>query len=90
MLGKDVGIGGGFEDLLRNFAGDLVLAVAVGDAADEGGDDDLRALAAHGEHGVVEHAVVAPSSEGFFLGFGEAEVGLGAPELFVRRNTRRP
>ena len=77
-----LGIGGGFEDFLGDLAGDLVLAVAVGDAADKGGDDDLRALAADGEHGVVEHAVVAPSREGFFLSFGEAEVDFSAPELF--------
>ena len=81
LLGKDVGVGGGFEDFLRDFAGDLVVAVAVGDAADKGGDDDLRALAADGEDGVVEDAVVAPAGKGFFLSFGEAEVDLGAPEL---------
>ena len=58
-----------------------MLAVAVGDAADKGGDDDLRALAADGQHGVVEHAVVAPLREGFLLSFGEAEVRLSAPKL---------
>ena len=36
---------------------------------------------AHGEHRVVEHAVVAPLGEGFFLGFREAVVGLSAPQL---------
>ena len=59
-----------------------MLAVAVGDAADEGGDDDLRALAADGEDCVVEDALVGPLREGFLLRFGEAEVDLGAPELF--------
>ncbi len=60
LIGEDFGIGGGFEDFLRDLAGDLVLAVAVGDAADEGGDDDLGALAADGEHGVIEDAVDGP------------------------------
>ena len=53
--------------------------MAVGDAADEGGDDDLRPFAAHRQHRIVEHAVVAPPGEGFFLRLGEAEVGLSAP-----------
>ena len=43
LLGKDFWIAGCLEDFLRNFAGDLVLAVSVGDAADKRGDDDLRA-----------------------------------------------
>jgi hypothetical protein len=81
LLGEDGGIGCGFENFLRDFSGDLVVAVAVCNAADEGGDDDLRALAADGEDGVVEDAVVAPASEGFFLRFGEAEVDLCSPEL---------
>ena len=58
-----------------------MVAVAICNAADEGGDDDLGALAADGEDGVVEDAVVAPAGEGFFLCFGEAEVGFSAPEL---------
>jgi len=82
LIGKDGGIGGGFEDFLGDFAGDLVVAVAVSDAADEGGDDDLWSLTADGEDGVIEDAVAAPEGEGFLLSFGEAEVGLGAPELF--------
>ena len=81
LLGEDGGVGCGFEDFLRDFAGDLVVAVAVGDAADEGGDDDLGALAADGEDGVVEDAFVAPAGECFFLRFGEAEVDLCSPEL---------
>ncbi len=67
LLGKDLGIGGGLEGLLRDFARDLVVAVAVADAADKGGDDDLRALLPHGQHRVVEHAVVAPLGKGLFL-----------------------
>ncbi len=51
-----------------------MLSVAVGDAADECGDDNLRALATHGEHGIVEYAVVAPFVEGFFLRLGESEI----------------
>ena len=58
-----------------------MVAVAVGDAADKGGDDDLRALAAHGQHGVVEDALVAPFGEGLLLRLGEAEVDLRAPKL---------
>ena len=80
-LGEDVGVAGGFEDFLRDLAGDLVLAVAVGDGAGEDGGDDERAVEADGADGVVEDAVVAPLGEGLFLGFGEAEVDLGAEEL---------
>ena len=82
LLGKDLGVGGGLEGLLRNFAGDLVLAVAVGNSADKGGDDDLRPHLAYRQHCIVEHAVVSPAGEGFLLSFGEAEVRFGAPELF--------
>src|SRR6202044_3001642 len=78
LLGKDAGVGGCFEDFLGNFAGDLVVAVAVGDAAYEGGDDDLGALAADGEDSVIENAVMAPLGEGFFLRLREAEVDFGA------------
>ena len=58
-----------------------MLAVAVSDAANEGGGDDERAVEADGADGVVEHAVVGPLGEGFGLGFGEAEVDLGAEHL---------
>ena len=37
LVGEDGGVGGGEVSFLGDFAGDLVLAVAVGDAADEGG-----------------------------------------------------
>ena len=56
--------------------------MAVSNAADEGGDDDLGAFAADGQHGVVEDAVVTPAGEGFLLSLGETEVDLGTPELF--------
>ncbi len=58
-----------------------MLAVAVGDVADEGGGDDEGADDADGADGVVEDAVVGPLGEGFFLGLGEAEVDFGAEEL---------
>ena len=58
-----------------------MLAMAVGDAADEGGDDDLGTLAANGENGVVEDAIVTPLLECFFLRFRESEVDFGSPEL---------
>ena len=80
-FGEDFGIGGGDEGFLGDLAGDLVLAVAVGDAADEGGGDDEGAEEADGADGVVEDALVGPLGEGFFLGFGEAEVDFGAEEL---------
>ena len=80
-VGKDFGVGGGEEGFLGDLAGDLVLAVAVRDAADEGGGDDEGADEADGADGVVEDAVVGPLGEGFGLGFGEAEVDLRAEEL---------
>ena len=55
--------------------------MAVSDPTHEGRNNNLRALAAHGENSVVEHAVVAPAGEGFFLSLREAEVDFGAPEL---------
>ena len=58
-----------------------MVAVAVCNAADKGGDDDLRALTADGEDGVVKDAVVSLAGEGFFLRFGKAEVDFRAPEL---------
>ena len=67
-----------------------MLAVAVGNAADESGDNDLRPLLPHGEHGIVEHAVVSPLLEGFLLRLGEAEVGFRAPQLLCADSTRRP
>ena len=80
-LGEDVGVGGGLEDLLGDLAGDLMLAVPVGDATDEDGGDDERAVEADGTDGVVEDALMGPLAEGFFLGFGEAEVDLRTEEL---------
>ena len=59
-VGEDGGVGGGFEGFLGDLAGDLVLAVAVGDVADEDGGDDERAVEADGADGVVEDALVAP------------------------------
>ena len=79
LLGKDLGIAGDFERFLRDFAGHLVLAVAVGHAADKRGQDDLRPHHADRQHRVVEHAIVAPLGKRLFLGLREAEVGLGAP-----------
>ena len=58
-----------------------MLAVAVRHVADEGGGDDERADDADGADGIVEDAFVGPLLEGLFLGFGEAEVDLGAEEL---------
>ncbi len=81
LVGEDVGVGCGFEGFLRDLSGDLVLAVAVRYVADEGGRDDEGADEADGADGVVEDAVVGPLGEGFFLGFGEAEVDFGAEEL---------
>ena len=65
-----------------------MVAVAVGDAADKGGDDHLRPLAADGQHGIVEHALMAPAGKGFLLRFGEAEVRLRAPKLLHAVDTR--
>ena len=52
-----------------------MLAVAVGDAADEDGGEDQRTIEADGAYDVVEDAFVSPDGEGFFEGLGEAEVG---------------
>ena len=80
-VGEDAGVGGGEKDFLADFAGDLVVAVAVGGSADKGAGEDERAVKADGADGVVEDAVVGPLGEGFFFGFGEAEIDLGAEEL---------
>ncbi len=80
-LGVEGGVAGGEEDLLVDLAGDLMVAVAVGGAADEDGGEDERAVEADGADGVVEDAFVGPLGEGFFPGFGEAEVDDGAEEL---------
>ena len=40
LIGKDVGVSRGLEDLLGHFSGDLVLAVTIGDAADKYGGED--------------------------------------------------
>ena len=74
LIGKDSGVPGGLEDFLRHFAGDLVLAVAVGDAADKDGGEDQGTIEADGADDVVENAVVSPDGERFVEGLGEAEV----------------
>src|SRR5262249_43672566 len=81
LLGKNFGVAGGFEDLLRDLPGYLVLSVSVRDSTDEGRYDDLRTFAPHREHGIVEHAVVSPARKGLFLSLRESEVGLSAPQL---------
>ena len=79
LIGKDRRVARGLEGLLRDFAGDLMMAVAVGDSANKVGEDDLRTLAAHGQHRVVEYALMAPAGKGLLLRLGEAEVHLCAP-----------
>ena len=68
LVGEDVGVAGGFEDFLGHFSGDLVLAVAVGDASDEDGGEDQGAVEADGADDVVEDAVVAPDVRGLRRG----------------------
>ncbi len=80
-FGEDLGVAGSVEDLLGDLPGDLVLAVAVGDAAEEDGREDQRAVKADRANRVVEDTLVGPLAEGLLLGFGEAEVDLGAEEL---------
>ena len=82
LVGEDVGIAGGGKDFLRHFSGDLVLSVAVGDAADEDGGEYKWPIESDGADDVVEDAVVAPDGHGFFQGFGETEVG-DAGEVLV-------
>src|ERR1019366_8827261 len=81
LLGENVWVGCRFEYFLRDFAGNLVMAVAIRDAANECGYDDLRPLASHRQHGIVEHAVVSPLCEGLFLRLREAEVSFRSPQL---------
>ena len=80
-FGEDFGVAGGYEGFLGDLARDLVLAVAVGYAADPGAGEDEGAVEADGADYVVEDALVGPLGEGFFLGFGETEVDFGAEEL---------
>ena len=81
LLWKDFGIAGRLECFLRDFAGDLMLAVTVAHRADKRRQHDLRANHAHGKHGVVEHAIVAPLGERLFLRLRKSEIGFGAPQL---------
>ena len=69
LLGKNLQVAGSLEDLLRNFAGDLVLAVAIGNSAEEGGHNHLRPHLPHGKHCVIENAVVPPLRERLRLRF---------------------
>ena len=69
LIGKHVGIAGCLECLLRNFAGNLVMAVAVRDAADKRGNNHLRPDAPHCQHRVVEHALVSPFGKRLRLSF---------------------
>ena len=80
-LGEDFGVASGYESFLGDFAGDLVLAVAVGDAADPSACQDEGTVEADGADDVVEDALVGPLGECLFLGLGEAEVDFGAEEL---------
>ena len=80
-FGEDFGVAGGEEGLLGDLAGDLVLAVAVGDASDPGAGEHEWPVEAYGADYVVEDAFVGPLGERFGFGFGEAEVDFGAEEL---------
>ena len=74
LIGKDGGVSGGLEGFLCHFARDLVLAVAVGDAANEDGGEDQGAIEADGANDVVEDALVSPDGQGFLEGLGETEI----------------
>jgi hypothetical protein len=63
LIGKDGGVASRLEDFLRHFAGDLVLAMAVGDASDEDSGEDQRTIETDGAHHIVENAVVSPDGE---------------------------
>ena len=58
-----------------------MVTVAVSRAAYEDCGENERPVQADGADGVVENAVVGPLRQGFFFGFAEAEVDLGAEEL---------
>jgi hypothetical protein len=80
-IGEDLGVAGSEEGFLGDFAGDLVLSVAVGDVANPGAGEHQRAEDANGADDIVEDALVGPFAEGFGLGFAEAEVDFGAEHL---------
>ena len=82
LLGKNLGIAGRFENLLRNLAGDLMLAVAVGDAANKSRNDHLWPFTPDSQHSIVEYAFMSPALERLLLSFGKSEVHLSAPELY--------
>jgi len=62
LLGKNLGIAGRFENLLRNLAGDLMLAVAVGDAANKSRNDHLWPFTPDSQHSIVEYAFMSQRS----------------------------
>ena len=82
LLWKNLGVAGRIENLLRNLAGDLVLAVAVGNTANKSRNDQLRTLAAHRQNSIVQNAVMSPALERLLLSFGKSEVHFRAPELY--------
>ncbi len=88
LLGKHLGVGRGLENLLHNFPGNLVLPVAVGHSANESGGKYLWPFAAHRQHRVVEHTVMAPPGEGLLLSFREAEVRPPCPKAALPRSIR--
>ena len=67
--------------LLRHLAGNLVLAVAIRDAADEDRCDDQGPLQANSANHVIEHAFLAPTRISLVDGFREAEVRDASPHL---------
>jgi hypothetical protein len=82
LIGEDVGVACRFEDFLGHFSGDLVLAVAIGDASDKDGGEDQGTIEADGADDIIEDAIVSPDGEGLIQGFGKAEVG-DAGEILI-------
>src|SRR5581483_798091 len=76
LLGEAVGIGSGAEGLLGNYAGCLVVSMAVTIRAAEAGHDNIWTEGANDAHHVGQnHVVAVPLLKSFVRILGKSEIG---------------
>ena len=83
LIGEDLRIAGGVEDLLRQHAGYLMMPVSICHAANKNRANHHGPVETHGAHRVVEHTLVTPLRERLLHRLREAVVGDAAPVLLI-------
>src|SRR5262245_3185719 len=74
IFGKQFGIGSGFESLLGDDPGDLMMSVPIPRRSGESRDDDFGTKLADHSHNVAKHLIVSPFSKTIFGALRETKL----------------